>query len=105
MPDSTLPYSFWMWPLTVVGAGLGAYFGAYLKKKGEDRATQEALTDLVRQVEATTAATQAIEAKFSNQVWDRQRQWEMKKEVLFEVSGRMGELDDTLLSHYTVLDA
>jgi len=84
-------------------AGVGAYFGSYLKKKGENLATHEDIDKLVEQVRAVTTTTKEIEAKISNEVWDRQKKWEVKKEVLFEATRRLSELDDALLSLHSVI--
>lgn len=92
------------WLLTVLSAGIGAYLGAYLKRKAEDRATREALRDIVRQAEATTNATKSIEAKISTEVWDRQMQWEMKKEALFEALSALGRADDALVGLSTAYE-
>jgi len=79
-----------------ISAGLGAYFGGYLKKKGENLATHEDVEKVKTDVRIITTTTKEIEAKISNAVWDRQKQWELKREVLFEASRRLAELDDTL---------
>jgi hypothetical protein len=71
--------------LSFVSAGLGAYLGSYLKKKGENLATHEDLALLIDQVNAVTTTTKEIEARISSDMWDRQKQWEMKKEGAFEV--------------------
>ncbi len=68
--------------ISFVGGWLGSFLGAYLKKKGENLATHEDINKLVAQVSAVTEATKQIEAKISNEVWDRQRLWEMKRDVL-----------------------
>jgi hypothetical protein len=83
-----------LWLFTVLCAGLKAYLAAYLKRKAEDLATREALADLVKQVEATTAATKSIEAKISNEMWDRQGQWEMKRDLLFDAVRTVGDSRD-----------
>lgn len=70
--------------ITVLSAGIGAFFGAYLKKKGENLATHEDVDKLLVQIKATTEATKSIEARISSEVWDRQRQWELKREALLE---------------------
>ena len=63
-----------LWAFTTLGSAfLGSYLGAYLKKKGENLATHEDLSHLVKQMQAVTMATKEIEAKTSNEVWDRQR--------------------------------
>lgn len=69
---------------TLIGAFVGSFLGAYLKTKGENLATHEDLDKLIKQMEATTNATKAIEARISNEVWDRQRQWEMKRDAILE---------------------
>ena len=84
--------------LTTIGAWFAAYFGAYFSKKGENRAIHEDIDKLVDQVRAVTQTTKEIEAKISNEVWDRQKQWELKREVLFEATKRLAELNDGLLA-------
>ncbi len=70
--------------ITVLSAGIGAFIGAYLKKKAENLATHEDIDKLLLQIKVTTEATKSIEARISNEVWDRQRQWELKREALLE---------------------
>lgn len=69
----------------VVGVGSfgGAWFGAYFKKKGENYATREDVGELTR-------ITKEIEAKISDEVWNRQRRWEFKRDVLLEATKRLG---------------
>jgi hypothetical protein len=45
--------------------------------KGKNLATYEDIDKLVDLVEAVTTATKQIEARISNEVWDRQKRWEM----------------------------
>jgi len=70
--------------VTILSAGIGAYIGAYLKKKGENLATKEDFEKLLVAQKATTEATKSIEARISKEVWDRKREWEFKREVLLE---------------------
>jgi hypothetical protein len=72
--------------LLALFAGAGAFLGSYLKRKGENLATHEDIHKLVVQVRAVTEATKEIEAKISDEVWDRQKRWELKREVLFEAT-------------------
>jgi hypothetical protein len=51
-------------------SGLGAYFGAYLKRKGENYATKEDVAEITR-------ITKEIEAKISDDTWARQRRWDL----------------------------
>jgi hypothetical protein len=72
------------WVLATAGASFaGSYFGAYFKKKGESLATHEDIDKVVDQVKAVTQTTKEIEAKISGEVWDRQKRWELKREVTF----------------------
>jgi hypothetical protein len=84
--------------ITVGGSFAGAWFSAYLKKKGENLATQEDIGKLVEQMSAVTKATKDIEAKISSEVWDRQKRWELRREVLFEATRRLADIEDGLLS-------
>jgi len=52
---------------TLISAGIGAYLGAYLKKKGENLATHEDIGKLLDQVRAVTTITKEIEAKISDE--------------------------------------
>jgi hypothetical protein len=78
-----LDYRFVPAVLCVVGAGVGAYLGAYFRNRGVSRAIQEDLDELV--MKAVTQATKEIEAKMSNDMWDRQKRWEMKRDAFFAV--------------------
>jgi len=73
--------AFAYWLLTVLSAGIAAFVGAYLKQKAQNLATHEDIQNLVQQVEATTAATKAIEGRISDEFWNKQRVWEMKRDI------------------------
>ncbi len=83
--------------LAAVGIVVG-YFTGYAKKKGENLATHEDINKLVQQVSKVTEATKNIEAKISSDVWDRQKRWELKREVLYEATKRASQLNDSLQS-------
>jgi hypothetical protein len=84
--------------LTIAGAAIAAYFGACFKKRGEDQALREGFAEVLRQTTETTQATKKMEATISNEVWDRQKQWEMKRDVVFEATKRMGTVKDKLIA-------
>jgi hypothetical protein len=88
--------------VTLVGAFVGSFLGSYLKKKGENLATHEDVDKLVDQMKAVTQATKEIEAKISSDVWDRQKRWEMKREVLFAAAKVIAEIDDSLVGFASV---
>lgn len=75
---------------------LGSFLPAYFKKKAENLATHEDLARLVEQMEATTQATKSIEAQISNDAWDRQKQWELKRDAVISVMQAIGEADESL---------
>jgi hypothetical protein len=87
------------WALTILAAGLGSFLGAYLRKKGENLATHEDIDKLVYQVRAVTTATKQIEARISSDLWDRQKRWELKKEVLLLAVKRLAEVNEALQSY------
>jgi hypothetical protein len=68
---------------TLLGILVG-YLTGYAKKKGENRAIHEDLGKLTDQVAAVTKTAKEIEAKISSDLWDRQKRWELKREVLRE---------------------
>ncbi|HWY58608.1 MAG TPA: hypothetical protein VNZ03_29355 [Terriglobales bacterium] len=82
--------------ILAVFAGGGAFLGSYLKRKGENLATHEDIGNVLEEVRAVTTATKEIEAQISNDVWDRQKQWELKREALFEATKRIALIIDKL---------
>jgi hypothetical protein len=97
-------HQYVVWALvTLVSAFIGSYLAGYLKKKGENLATHEDIDRLVDQVRAVTEATKKIEADISVGVWDKQKRWEMKREVLFEAARRLSEVEDAMLGFATVM--
>jgi len=87
---------------TVIGILIG-YLAGYAKKKGENKAMHEDIEKVVEQISAVTTATKNIEAKISSDVWDRQKKWELKREVLFDATKRIADIEDALLSLDSVL--
>jgi hypothetical protein len=71
-----------LWLFTLVCAGVGAYAGAYLKKKGENLATKDDFKDLKFQTMELRKATKKIESNIENRVWGEQRQWELSRDTL-----------------------
>ncbi len=78
--------------IVAVCSGIGAYIGAYLKKKGENYATKEDVDIVVQQIAAVTATAKRIEGNIAHDY----RRWEVKKEVLFELLEKYGVVDDAL---------
>src|ERR1700680_2860518 len=89
--------------LLVAGSGFATYFGAYWRKRGEDQAMKDGFAEVLRQVAKTTETTKKIEADISNDVWGRQKRWELKRDVLFEATRRMAAVEDGLLELDSIL--
>jgi hypothetical protein len=87
---------------TVIGILLG-YLAGYAKKKGENKAMHEDIEKVVEQMSAVTQATKAIEAKISSDVWDRQKRWELKREVLFDATKNVAVIFDRLKNLNNIL--
>jgi hypothetical protein len=90
--------------LTAVGGFVGGYLGPYWAKSQEIRAIKDNFKELKRQAEATTAATKAIEAKITDDVWDRQQRWQMKRDVFFETTRKIAATKDKLTSLYSIYE-
>jgi hypothetical protein len=89
--------------LFALAPGFGGYFGACRKKKGENLATHEDIDKLVTQVSAVTQTIEEIiKAEISDEVWRRQKHWELKKEVLFEATRKLRALEEMLVSLQTL---
>ena len=86
-----------------LGAVFRPYLTGYATRKGENLATHEDIDKLVDQVTEVTEATKKIEAEISSGVWNKQKRWEMKREVLFEAARKISEIDDAMLSNSVVL--
>lgn len=82
--------------ITAVVAGTGAYLGSYLKKKGENWATREDIRELARQTGILTQAAKEIEAKISNEMWEKQKRWEVKKDATFEAMKELATVSHSM---------
>jgi hypothetical protein len=92
---------------TFVAGGVGAYLGSYLKKKAENFATHEDIGKLVEQMAAVTQTTKEIEAKISNDVWSRQKRWEVQQTALLGTLRDLAAAESlvyTLLHEYAKVD-
>jgi hypothetical protein len=86
-----------LWALSIVVGGFVGYLSGYTKKKGENRAVREDFDNLLIQVKETTRVTKEIENKLSDAAWDRQKRWELMRDVLIEIARKTAAVKDTLL--------
>lgn len=89
----------------LVGFFCHSFLPSYMKKKGENLATKEDIKDLAAQTALLTQTAKDIEAQISDKVWNKQRQWEMKRDALVSAVQALGRADAGLLllaSAYTM---
>jgi hypothetical protein len=79
--------------LNLIVSGCGAYCGTSLKQKRKSFATLEDITK----------ASKEIEGKITSELWARQRFWELKRDVLFEATRRVGEIEELLNTLNSIL--
>jgi hypothetical protein len=60
--------------------GVGAFLGAYLQKRGENRATNENFTAIRSQLQTTTRDTEDIKQQLSGRAWKSQQHWRSRDE-------------------------
>jgi hypothetical protein len=83
-----------IWALSVVvSLFIGGFLKSYMSKKGENLATKEDIAELTR-------VQKEIEAKISDEVWNRQRKWELKKEVVLEAVRELSNLETSVMQLY-----
>lgn len=92
------------WPtmlLTALAAGAAAYFGTYLAEKAKQKATKEAIDELLEQARKTTLATEEIKTTLAGGMWVGQERWKLKRDVytgLLQFYGHVGrDLEEFLL--------
>src|SRR5665213_1700042 len=84
--------------LNAIIVGTGIYLRAYLDKKAENLATKEDFRDLKIQTAELRQTTKEIEAKIDDQLWNRQRQWELKRDIVLELVKVMKEFEQATLA-------
>jgi hypothetical protein len=77
----------------LIAAGLGAYLGSWFKRKGEIDAEFRDLDKLIKQQGAITEAVESIKASISDDAWDRQEQWKLRRDVVIDLIRAMADMD------------
>jgi hypothetical protein len=83
--------------LGILIGGFVGYMNGYMRKKAENRAIHEDFQAVLAELKETTHATKEIEAKISDEVWNRQRKWEIKKEALFDATRGLVDFNNALI--------
>ena len=95
MNGPILLYCITVLPISILsflfGNVIRPFFGSYSAEKGKNLATKEDIAQI-------TKVQEEIKAKISDDVWDRQKQWEMRRDAVFEVVRVLGEVDEALLN-------
>jgi hypothetical protein len=86
----------------IAGGFFGWFLKPYLGKKGQDLATHEDADRVLDEVRAVTKTTKEIEAKISGEVWDRQKRWELKRDVLFDAVKKSAAAHQALMKVHAV---
>lgn len=74
------------WLVTLIVAGLGAWFGAFLREKGKNYATKE-------DIQTLTQLTEEVRANVTDQVWVRQRRWDLKRDLYWKLIENISDVD------------
>lgn len=78
--------------ISFIAAGAGAYLSSYLMKKGDNLATKEDIGTL-------TKITEEIKRQINDQVWNKQRQWELKRDSVISLVQTMDGAKDALMRY------
>jgi hypothetical protein len=81
-----------------VASLIGGFFGAYFKRRGENLATHADLDKLIEQMSAVTETTENIKAAISDDVWDRQKQWELRRDAVLDAIRAHADLESALVN-------
>jgi hypothetical protein len=91
----------WTWLYVIAGAALNnqillvwkPWTQAYAGEKGKNFARKEDLDKILAEVRAVTIVQKEIEAKVSGAVWDRQTQWNQKRDISAGLLAAFSELE------------
>ncbi len=75
----------WSLVLVAIFGGAGAYFGAFLKKRGEIKAIKKDLDQI-------TKIQEEIKSEISKTRWLDQRRWDLRRDVYWNLLEQLGEL-------------
>jgi len=80
-----LRFPFWSYIVAATLCLAGAYFGAYFRRKAEDRASREHFETLRDQLQKTTRDTEEIKNALSRRAWLTQQQWNIRERFYAEI--------------------
>jgi hypothetical protein len=80
---------------------IAPFLKGYSEQVGQNRAMQENLDNLATQTNKLTTITENIKAKISDEYWDRQKQWEMRRDAIYDAWRTLRELETSLVELYS----
>jgi hypothetical protein len=83
---------FWELMAAVLLSTMGAFFGAYLRRKAEDRAAQENFDSLREQLRRTTHDAEEIKTALSRKSWLTRRQWAIREQHYMSLLSNLTKL-------------
>jgi hypothetical protein len=83
---------------SAVASLIGALLGSFFKRLGEDFAAQQSIQKL-------TATVENIKAAISDDVWDRQKQWELRRDAVLDAIRARADLEAALVNLNSWLSA
>ena len=66
---------------SLLGSGVAAFIGAYLRTRGENLATKSDFDSLLVQLKQQTREVEQIKSEISQAGWIQQRRWDLKREL------------------------
>lgn len=85
-------FPWWSYVLAFLLSMAGAYVGSYIKRKAEDRATQENFDRLREQLRKTTHDTEEIKTTLSRKNWLTQQQWAIREQHYMNLLANLTKL-------------
>jgi hypothetical protein len=77
---------------SVIAGAIGAFLGAYLKRRGENLATKADFDSLMGQLREQTREVEAIKSEIAQAGWVHQRRWDLKRELYWQLLEMLEEL-------------
>jgi len=77
---------------SLLTAGIGAYLGAYLRRRGENLATREDFDLILKQLSLQTQEVEGIKSEIARAGWVHQRRWELARDLYLDLLKTLEEL-------------
>lgn len=106
--NDSLLFDWWVYLLVLILAGIGSFLGSYLRKKADNLATKEDISQITSQVESIkldySKNLEALKAVIGSQLYIHQTRYQNEFNILMDLSERLIELRDASLGLRPVTD-